>query len=162
MPIQKSDYLLATQSLKFAQQFGLDFVPVAGYDVILYFIGAGPLERAEWASASWPVYVLSMPLEFLDPSKLSVARCTGRFHLETHATVTAVSGILGCWIFPSSQRLSLGRINMQSIHGQPDGACLVGWEIVLRAQLDAGRNRGHWKSVVEVQRSRGSISMVRC
>jgi hypothetical protein len=138
--------------------------------VTLNFTGAGPLESAEWALAPWLVYVLLMPLQLLDPSELSLAtgEFHGRFHLGAHTTVTVVSGILDSWVtvFSSSQGLSLGQINMHSNHGKPNRACLAGWEIVLRAQLDVKRqsrsNRGHWESVVEVQRSRGFISMIRC
>jgi hypothetical protein len=102
------------------------------------------------------VYVPSMPLELLHPSELSLAtgRFHGRFHFGAHPTVTVVSGILGSWI-SGSERLSLGHINMHSNHGKPDGAYLVGWKIVLRAQLDVKRqrsNRSHWESVVEIQR----------
>jgi len=161
--VQKLDYLLATQSLKVAQQFGREFVAVARFDVMLNFIGAGPLERAEWALAGWLVYVPSMPVELLDPSELCPA--TGMFHLGAHTTVTVVSGILDSSMFSSSQRLSLGHMNMHSNHGKHNRACLVGWEIILRAQLDVKRRsriRGQRERVVEAQRSRGFISMKRC
>lgn len=101
MPIQKFDYLLATQNLKFPQEF----VAVAGFDVMLNFTGAGPLVKAEWTLARWLVYVLLMPLVLLDPSELFLA--TGKFHLGAHTTFAVVSGILDSWMFSSSQRPSL-------------------------------------------------------
>lgn len=134
----------------------------------LNFTGAGPPESAEWALARRLVNVLSMPLQLLDPFKpsLRLAIRAGRFRLgAAHTTVTVVSGILDCWMFSSSQRPSLGHINMHSNHGKPNGAYLVRWKIVLRAQLEVNRqsrNRGHWESVVEVQRSRGFTSIIRC
>lgn len=96
---------------------------------MLDFPGAVPPERAEWALASWLVFFLSVPLELLDPSKLSLARRAGRFHLHlgAHATVTVVSGILFCCMFSSLQKLSLENIiNIHSNHGKPNGACLIG------------------------------------
>jgi hypothetical protein len=82
--------------------------------VTLNFIGACPQESAELALARWLVYVLSMSLELLDPFKISLASCAGRFHfhLGAHTTVTVVSGILDNWTFSSSQRLSLGHIQL--------------------------------------------------
>lgn len=164
-PTQKFDYLLSTQSLKFAQQFGREFVAMLGFDVILNFTGAGPPVIAEWAFALWLVYVLSMALDLLGPCKHSLASFAGRFYLGAHTTVAVVSGILGSRTFSGSQRLVLGHINMHSNHRKPVGACLAGWEIVLRAQqrdVNRPRNRGHWGSVVDVQRSRGFISITRC
>jgi hypothetical protein len=129
--------------------------------VTLNFTRAGPLESAEWALKRWLVYVLLMSPELLDPSELSLA--TDMFHLGAHTTVTVVSGISD-WMFFSSQRPGLGHINMHSNHGKPNRACLVGWKIVLRTQLDVkrrSRNRGHRERIVEVQRLRCFISMIR-
>lgn len=139
--------------------------------MILNFTGASPLKSAEWALVPWFVYFPSMPLELLDPSEffLATGRFQGRFHLGAHTTLMRVivgSGISDSWMFSSSQRRSLCRINMRSNHGRPKRAYLAGWRIVLRAQLDVKRqsrsNRGHRESVVEVQRSRGFISMTQC
>jgi hypothetical protein len=125
VPIQKFDYFLATQNPKFAQQFGREFVVVAGCDVILNFTGAGPQESAEWALVRWIVHIPLMPLELLDPVKVSLASCAvrfllgggflfgSRFLLGAYTAITVVSGILDRWMFSSSQRLSLEYINVQ-------------------------------------------------
>lgn len=133
VPTQKCDYFLAAQGVKVAQQFGREYVAVAGCDVILNFIGAGPQESAEWALARWPVYFLLMPLELLDPPKLFRAKCAGNFHLGKHTVPapTVASGTSNCCMLSSSQRLRLEHVSMHSNHGKPNVAYLVGWIIVL-------------------------------
>jgi hypothetical protein len=75
-PIQKGDHLPAIQSSKFCHDLGGELVRVVSHDVVFNFIGASPLELAERALAPRLVYVLQVPLQLLDPFKLSVANPT--------------------------------------------------------------------------------------
>lgn len=130
VPTQKCDYSLATQSVKVAQQFGREYVPVVGSDVLLDFTGAVPTESAEWALARrWPVYFLLMPLELLDPPKLFRAKYAGKFRLGAHtmpAVITVASKISDVCMLSSSQRLRVEHISIRSNHGKPNVAYLAG------------------------------------
>jgi hypothetical protein len=139
------------------------FSAVVGYDVTLDFIGTRPCETAEWASASWLVYVPQVPLQLLGPYKVSIAVCTGRSHPAARgSTFAGAPRALNGYTISCSTGLSLGHVSLHSNHRKPDSACLVGWKVGLWPHLDANGQSCYRRgrvAVLEVPRSR---SLIQC
>lgn len=131
-PIYERDYLLAEHRLDVSQHFGGKYVLVLGHDVRLNFIGTCPHEIAKWAFAPWRVYVLQVPLEFLDPEEIFIAILTGRPHPVARAgTFAAASGFLSSSTLSSSAGSGLGYVSIFQDHGTwwclpRNGGCRIG------------------------------------
>jgi hypothetical protein len=96
--IQESNYHLAAQCPDRDQEFGGESSAVFGQKVNLNVIGASPPEMTEWALPPWPVSVLQVALELLDPCKIFFAIWHGTSrppHLVVHVTTAVALGASG-------------------------------------------------------------------
>jgi hypothetical protein len=91
---------------------------VTGHDMALDFIGASPCKTAERALASRLMYVLQVPLELLDPYKISIAICASRSHPTARASTFSMPlRSLDNHMLSRVAGWSLGYISMHRITG---------------------------------------------
>jgi hypothetical protein len=104
--------MLTILGVNFIQELGL--VLMVLHKVGLYFVGAGPLVRAEWTSSPRGVDTNKVPFEFLMPSKGRLAIIIDTMPSAGRVTTCGTIGLLGLCRLPG---LGGGGLNPRRIVG---------------------------------------------